>query len=177
MSIKTNELQQITAPQGSDSLLLDTAAAGTGRLALAQAAEFFGAELVKQTNSVGAALSQKADAGPPTWYNLPLNTSLFVDGGSLYTRNSNGLVTVVLRCRRIDSMELPSGSLIATLPAGYRPKKLQTSGQFFATWDPASAGGGVTYIGVDYAGGTHIFLSKVSNVTVLATSLSFYADT
>ena len=58
--IKTNELQQIAAPQGADSILLDTAAAGTGRLTLAKAAEFFGAELVKPANPVGAALSNKA---------------------------------------------------------------------------------------------------------------------
>jgi hypothetical protein len=59
MSIKTNELQQLSSILGTDSLLADTAAAGTGRLSLARAAEFFGAELVKPTNPVGAALSNK----------------------------------------------------------------------------------------------------------------------
>lgn len=57
MSIKTSELQQLQSILGTDSLLADTAAAGTGRLSLARAAEFFGAELVKPANPVGAALS------------------------------------------------------------------------------------------------------------------------
>lgn len=61
MSIKTNELQQLQSILGTDSLLADTAAAGTGRLSLARAAEFFGAELVKPANPVGAALSNKAE--------------------------------------------------------------------------------------------------------------------
>ena len=60
MSIKTSELQQLQSILGADSLLADTAAAGTGRLSLARAAEFFGAELVKPANPVGAALSNKA---------------------------------------------------------------------------------------------------------------------
>lgn len=60
MSIRTNELQQLQSILGTDSLLVDTAAAGTGRLSLARAAEFFGAELVKPANPVGAALSNKA---------------------------------------------------------------------------------------------------------------------
>lgn len=60
MSIKTSELQQLQSILGTDSLLADTAAAGTGRLSLARAAEFFGAELVKPANPVGAALSNKA---------------------------------------------------------------------------------------------------------------------
>lgn len=58
--MKTNELQQLTSILGTDSLLADTADAGTGRLTLAQAAVFFGAELVKPENPVGASLSQKA---------------------------------------------------------------------------------------------------------------------
>lgn len=61
MSIKTNELQQLQSILGTDSLLADTAAAGTGRLSLAQAAAFFGGELIKTGNPVGAALSNKAD--------------------------------------------------------------------------------------------------------------------
>lgn len=60
MSIQTNELQQLQSILGTDSLLADTAAAGTGRLSLARAAEFFGAELIKPGNPVGAALSNKA---------------------------------------------------------------------------------------------------------------------
>lgn len=42
MNIKTSELQQLQSILGTDSLLADTAAAGTGRLSLAQAAEFSG---------------------------------------------------------------------------------------------------------------------------------------
>lgn len=61
MSIKTNELQQLQSILGTDSLLADTAAAGTGRLSLARATEFFGAELIKPGNPVGAALSNKAE--------------------------------------------------------------------------------------------------------------------
>lgn len=64
MGIKTNELQQIVSPQGADGLLLDSAAAGTGRLTLDQAAQFFGAELVKPANPVGAALENKAELSP-----------------------------------------------------------------------------------------------------------------
>ena len=59
MSIKTNELQQLQSILGTDSLLADTAAAGTGRLTLAKAAEFFGAELIKPGNPVSTALSNK----------------------------------------------------------------------------------------------------------------------
>ena len=60
MSIKTNELQQIAAPQLTDTLLLASSAGGTAQLPLAQAAAFFGAEMVKAGNPVGAALSNKA---------------------------------------------------------------------------------------------------------------------
>ena len=63
MGIPTNELQQVTSILGTDSLLADTAAAGTGRITMAQAAQFFGAELVKADNPVGAALSNKV----PLW--------------------------------------------------------------------------------------------------------------
>lgn len=61
MAIKIEELQQAAAPQGTDSLLLESISAGTTRLTLAQAAAFFGGELIKTGNPVGTALSNKAD--------------------------------------------------------------------------------------------------------------------
>lgn len=58
--MRTNELQQIIAPQREDGILMASTDAGTGQLTMARAAEFFGAELIKPTNPVGASLSQKA---------------------------------------------------------------------------------------------------------------------
>lgn len=55
MSIKTNELQQLPSVLGTDSLLADTAAAGTGRLSLSSLAQF----LTEQDNAVKTALSNK----------------------------------------------------------------------------------------------------------------------
>ncbi|MDE6454510.1 MAG: hypothetical protein K2L38_01050, partial [Dysosmobacter sp.] len=60
MSIKTDQLPQNAAPQLTDTLLLADSAGGTAQLSLAQAAAFFGAEMVKAGNPVGAALSSKA---------------------------------------------------------------------------------------------------------------------
>ena len=41
MSIRTNELQQVTSVLGTDSFVVDTAGNGTGRLTLDCAAEYF----------------------------------------------------------------------------------------------------------------------------------------
>lgn len=60
MAIKTDELQKTAAPALTDTLLMASSAAGTTRLTLAQAAAFFGAEMVKTGNPVGTALSNKA---------------------------------------------------------------------------------------------------------------------
>ena len=60
MAMKTDALQQTSTPKAADSLLLADSDLGTARLTLAQAAAFFGAELVKAGNPVGAALSGKA---------------------------------------------------------------------------------------------------------------------
>lgn len=59
MGLKTNELQQLEAVLGTDSLLADTAAAGTGRVPIAKLAEF----LANGDNAVKAALLNKAEAG------------------------------------------------------------------------------------------------------------------
>ena len=56
MSIKTDELQLLQSVVGTDSVLLDTASAGTVRVSLATLAEF----LAEQDNAVKAALSSKA---------------------------------------------------------------------------------------------------------------------
>lgn len=60
MAIKTDELQTITTPQAADTILLANSAGSTAQLSMAQAAAFFGAEMVKTGNPVGAALSSKA---------------------------------------------------------------------------------------------------------------------
>ena len=60
MAIKTDELRQDVTVKGRDTLLLASSDMGTAQLALAQAAAFFGAELVKPANPVGASLSAKA---------------------------------------------------------------------------------------------------------------------
>lgn len=57
--MKTNELQQLAAVLGTDSLLADTEAAGTGRVSIAKLAEF----LANGDNAVKAALFNKAPAG------------------------------------------------------------------------------------------------------------------
>ena len=59
MGINTPELQAVTTPTTTDSILLADSAAGTARLTMAQAAAFFGTELVKPANPVGAALSTR----------------------------------------------------------------------------------------------------------------------
>ncbi len=56
MSIKTNELQLLTSIQGADSVLLDSASAGTARVSIANLAEF----LAEGDNAVRTALSNKA---------------------------------------------------------------------------------------------------------------------
>lgn len=95
MSIKTNELQQLQSILGTDSLLADTAAAGTGRLSLARAAEFFGAELVKPANPVGAALSNKAELWAPNfainWY---LGNPINQRGEKIYSPIGNGVFCI-----------------------------------------------------------------------------------
>lgn len=60
MSIKTSELQQLQTILGADSLLADTAAAGTGRFSAAKLAQFMDAELLKPGTALSAALSNKA---------------------------------------------------------------------------------------------------------------------
>lgn len=59
MSIKTSELQQLQSILGTDSLLADTAAAGTGRVATAALAQFMDQELLKPGTALSAALSNK----------------------------------------------------------------------------------------------------------------------
>nr|WP_325235022.1 hypothetical protein [uncultured Oscillibacter sp.] len=56
MAIKIEELQQAAAPQGTDSLLLESVSAGTARLSLTDLARF----LTEQDNAVKTALSNKA---------------------------------------------------------------------------------------------------------------------
>lgn len=60
MSIKTNELQQMTSILGTDSLLADTAAAGTGRVSAVALAQFMDQELLKPGTALSTALSNKA---------------------------------------------------------------------------------------------------------------------
>lgn len=60
MAIKTDELQQTTAPALTDTLLLANSAGGTAQLSMAQAAAFFDAELLKSGTALSAALSSKA---------------------------------------------------------------------------------------------------------------------
>lgn len=59
MNIKTSELQQLQSILGTDSLLADTAAAGTGRVATAALAQFMDQELLKPGTALSAALSNK----------------------------------------------------------------------------------------------------------------------
>ena len=61
MGLKTNELQQLEAVLGTDSLLADTAAAGTGRVPIAKLAEF----LANGDNAVKTALLNKVDGELP----------------------------------------------------------------------------------------------------------------
>lgn len=60
MSIKTNELQQMQSILGTDSLLVDSLTAGTGRVATAALAQFMDQELLKPGTALSAALSNKA---------------------------------------------------------------------------------------------------------------------
>ena len=61
--IKTNEIQRLDGVQGTDSILADTQAAGTGRLSFDQAAQFFDRELMRSGTAVERALSSKAELG------------------------------------------------------------------------------------------------------------------
>ena len=61
MGIKTNELQQLSSILGTDSLLADTAAAGTGRVSAAALAQFMDAELLKSGTGLSTQLGNKAD--------------------------------------------------------------------------------------------------------------------
>lgn len=59
MGIKTNELQQLSSILGTDSLLADTAAAGTGRLSAAALAQFMDQELLKPGTGLSTQLGNK----------------------------------------------------------------------------------------------------------------------
>lgn len=60
MSIKTSELQHMQSILGTDSLLIDSLTAGTGRVAAAALAQFMDQELLKPGTALSAALSNKA---------------------------------------------------------------------------------------------------------------------
>ncbi len=59
--IKTNELQQLSSVLGTDSVLLDSASAGTGRLRLDALARYMDGELMKSGTALSSALSNKAN--------------------------------------------------------------------------------------------------------------------
>lgn len=129
--MRTNELQQIIAPQREDGILMASTDAGTGQLTMARAAQFFGAELVKPENPVGAALSQKAEKEPLTWYDLPLR-SVFPSDATIrnelkYARDQYGTVYISggsIRSLNDDGSYNPtigSSVIFAQLPAGFRP--------------------------------------------------------
>ncbi len=61
MSIKTNELQRLEAALGTDSVLLDSASVGTGRLRLDALARYMDGALLKNGTALSTALSNKAE--------------------------------------------------------------------------------------------------------------------
>lgn len=118
MGLKTNELQQLAAVLGTDTLLADTAAAGTGRVSIAQLAEF----LANGDGAVKAALINKATLGDAQWHDLPLAEgyqSWYTR--SQYRKDGMGIVHLVLSVRTVDNEICENGAIIATLPEGYRP--------------------------------------------------------
>ncbi|WP_300345087.1 hypothetical protein, partial [uncultured Oscillibacter sp.] len=99
----------------------DTDASGTAQLSLADLGRF----LTEQDNAVRTALYDKADAGDPQWYELPLAASDLLGNytiGSKYRKDAMGVVHLILSCGlKGGAAPVPNGTLIAILPEGYRP--------------------------------------------------------
>ena len=74
MSIKTNELRQAASTSAEDFLLVDSPTAGTVRVPLDVAAEYFDGALLQPGTALSAALSSKA-----IWEMLP-NQDLWITG-------------------------------------------------------------------------------------------------
>lgn len=155
MSIKTNELQQITAPQSSDSLLLDTAAAGTGRLTLAQAAQFFDQKLLQPGTQISASLSQKANAGSPERFNIPIPDGL--DGNIYYFKTQENIVFLNGYLQNQEGT-IANRTQIGTMPEGYRAR-YSPGGIGFAR---DATGTIIGVVNIAYNRNTHII--SISNV-------------
>lgn len=73
--------------------------------------------------SISTALSNKADAGAPQSYTLPLSTGWSAPGGARYQRTQDNMVVVTTGGIQLDSdASVSDGAQIATLPTGYRPR-------------------------------------------------------
>ena len=75
------------------------------------------------STTIGAALSNKADAGAPQSYTLPLSTDWSAPNGARYQRTQDNMVVVTTGGIQLDSgASVSDGAQIATLPTGYRPR-------------------------------------------------------
>lgn len=73
--------------------------------------------------SISTALSNKADAGAPQSYTLPLSTGWSAPSGARYQRTQDNMVVVTTGGIQLDSgASVSDGAQIATLPTGYRPR-------------------------------------------------------
>lgn len=80
--------------------------------------------LLPDGTSVLTALSNKADAIPPEWYDFPFDQATFkATGYAKYCKDQFGFVTVEFSLQTIDRGTLPNGTLLGTLPVGFRPRQ------------------------------------------------------
>lgn len=104
---------------------------------------------------VSTALSNKADAGAPQSYDLPLSTGWSAPNGARYQRTQDNMVVVTTGGIQLDSdASVSDGAQIATLPTGYRPRDyilvpavIQDGGTRYATAVQITVSGTIIYNG------------------------------
>lgn len=115
------------------------------------------------STTIGAALSNKADAGAPQSYTLPLSTGWSAPSGARYQRTQDNMVVVTTGGIQLDSgASVSDGAQIATLPTGYRPRDymlvpavMQDGGTRHAAAVQITTSGAIIYNGPSNA--THPF--------------------
>lgn len=107
------------------------------------------------STSISTALSNKADAGAPQSYTLPLSTGWSAPSGARYQRTQDNMVVVTTGGIQLDSdASVSDGEQIATLPTGYCPRDhilvpavIQDGGTRYATAVLIAISGAIIYYG------------------------------
>ena len=115
------------------------------------------------STTVSSSLSNKADAGAPQSYTLPLSTGWSAPGGARYQRTQDNMVVVTTGGIQLDNdASVSDGAQIATLPTGYRPRDyilvpavIQDGGTRHAAAVQITISGAIIYNGPSNT--THLF--------------------